>query len=783
MASKRGELILEATGGKSAARDVRGVAGAVDETGRAARRSSAAHRSFRKSLDVVGVGARAVGAGAKIGIAGITGIGVATAKTGIAFNASMEQNTVAFAGFLGSTKKAKKHLEGLYALSSNSPFEFGEVVTGSRRLLAFGQTAKQSNRWLATIGDTVAGIGGGSEEIGRLVGAIGQIQAKGKASTEEMLQIAELGIPAFDMLAKATGRSTSQIFDDLANGSISSKTALDALSKGMNKQFGGAAAAQAKTFSGQLSTLKDNARLLAGEASKPLFESLRTSVLPVMNRITTAMATGFKAGGLPGLIAGLDDTTGAGGRVVGAVNAIRGAVASVDFSGLAAQAKAGLAGVDVDEVLAQTRDAVAGAIGPLKAFADIAMWAFQIPGVKEAAIAFGAAALTLGALNKATGGAAGGLGRTGLASLQLVTALVGLSTALISAGVTLQAFSLAMIRAKIASAIAFAQILLIRGVILAWTIATKAAAAAQWLLNAAMNANPIAKVVLAVGLLVGAFVLAYRKVDWFRSAVDAVWGALKTAWGWIASNGPKLLSYLPMVALVRNFDRVKDAASGILSTVKRVFGSIVSTIASVPGKIGGVASGMFDSVGDAASKVVSFAADRFRELIDFVKRVPGAIAGVLKSAGGLPGKILGKAAGAVGLATGGTVKQSGWATVGERGPELLRLPRAATIFDSQQTHEALRPSPHSSTQWNAPRAPTRWSVPSAPVQSISVAAPAVPREAAAVGAGETDWSRVSAMIGQAVAQAIDGRIHIVADDINKTVRTAGTRAAVQRGTA
>jgi hypothetical protein len=67
------------------------------------------------------------------------------------------------------------------------------------------------------------------------------------------------------------------------------------------------------------------------------------------------------------------------------------------------------------------------------------------------------------------------------------------------------------------------------------TVAQKAAAvgarawaAAQWLLNAAMSANPIALIVIAIAALVGGFILAYKKVGWFRTGVLAVFNALKT---------------------------------------------------------------------------------------------------------------------------------------------------------------------------------------------------------------------------------------------------------------
>lgn len=75
------------------------------------------------------------------------------------------------------------------------------------------------------------------------------------------------------------------------------------------------------------------------------------------------------------------------------------------------------------------------------------------------------------------------------------------------------------------------------------TIATKAQAAAQWALNTALSANPIMLVVIAIGALVAAFVVAYKNVDWFRNAVDAVarffvdtfWPILKQVGEWIGT--------------------------------------------------------------------------------------------------------------------------------------------------------------------------------------------------------------------------------------------------------
>lgn len=76
-------------------------------------------------------------------------------------------------------------------------------------------------------------------------------------------------------------------------------------------------------------------------------------------------------------------------------------------------------------------------------------------------------------------------------------------------------------------------------------LATKVAAAGQWLLNAALSANPIGLVVAAIVGLVAIIVLAYKKNETFRKIVDAVWAGIKaavmavvdwfknTAWPWI----------------------------------------------------------------------------------------------------------------------------------------------------------------------------------------------------------------------------------------------------------
>jgi phage-related protein len=59
--------------------------------------------------------------------------------------------------------------------------------------------------------------------------------------------------------------------------------------------------------------------------------------------------------------------------------------------------------------------------------------------------------------------------------------------------------------------------------------ASKAWAATQWLLNAALSANPIGLVVIAVAALVGGIILAYQKSETFRNIVDTAMDAVHKA--------------------------------------------------------------------------------------------------------------------------------------------------------------------------------------------------------------------------------------------------------------
>lgn len=70
-------------------------------------------------------------------------------------------------------------------------------------------------------------------------------------------------------------------------------------------------------------------------------------------------------------------------------------------------------------------------------------------------------------------------------------------------------------------------------VINASTIATGLLTIAQWALNAAMTANPIGLVIVAIGALTAGVVYAYNKFGTFRAILWGVWEFMKSLFNWM----------------------------------------------------------------------------------------------------------------------------------------------------------------------------------------------------------------------------------------------------------
>lgn len=201
----------------------------------------------------------------------------------IGFNAALESNRTAFTNMLGSAQNADAFLRQLSDFANKTSFRFDELTTASQRMLAFGFSAQQVIPLLTAVGNQAALLGGGSEQIDRLTLALGQMQAKGKVSGDELLQLSESGVKVndvFAIIAKQSGKTADQIAADAEKGKLASSDFIAAFEQYAGR-FGNVMGAQSRTFSGAISTIQDTLQSAGARAFKPFFDLIRDGAITV----------------------------------------------------------------------------------------------------------------------------------------------------------------------------------------------------------------------------------------------------------------------------------------------------------------------------------------------------------------------------------------------------------------------------------------------------------------------------------------------------------------------
>jgi hypothetical protein len=161
-------------------------------------------------------------------------------------------------------------------------------------------------------------------------------------------------------------------------------------------------------------------------------------------------------------------------------------------------------------------------------------------------------------------------------------------------------------------------------------VATKVWAAGQWLLNAALSANPIGLVVIAIAALVAGLIYAWNNSETFRTIVLNVWAAIKGAVlavvNWLKTAVPAafqwvknaFLNYTPLGLVISHWGQIKTFISG---AVKNVMAAI-EWIKAIPSKL----SAWFGQAKDAAVAKLS-------SMVEWVKSLPGKIISALGNVG------------------------------------------------------------------------------------------------------------------------------------------------------
>ncbi len=212
----------------------------------------------------------------------------------------------------------------------------------------------------------------------------------------------------------------------------------------------------------------------------------------------------------------------------------------------------------------------------------------------------------------------------------------------------------------------------------AWAIVQGICTAAQWAWNAAMTANPVGIIIVAIGALIAIGVALWMNWDsvcaWCKQAFQAVGD-------FFVSVGTSIGSFF-----VGLWTGIKDTAVGvwngitvflsgawntISSAAVSVFTGIGNAVKNVWNGIVGAIKGAINSIISAINSMIRGAVSGVNGLINGINSVTGAV--------GIPAIPTFTAPQIPMLANGGLIRTAGTVIVGEKGPEMLSLPSGAKV--------------------------------------------------------------------------------------------------------
>ena len=150
------------------------------------------------------------------------------------------------------------------------------------------------------------------------------------------------------------------------------------------------------------------------------------------------------------------------------------------------------------------------------------------------------------------------------------------------------------------------------------TIVTKAQAAAQAVLNAAMSANPIGLIIAAIVALVAAFVVLWKRSETFRNFWIGLWNGIKTA-------------VEPVITFIKQmftaaWDNIKAAwsaastfFSGVWNGIKNIFSAVVSVL-----------SGYFSAAWNGIKLIWDVVSSYFKAIWDSIANIFSVVQAVLQ---------------------------------------------------------------------------------------------------------------------------------------------------------
>ena len=234
-------------------------------------------------------------------------------QSGVDYNASMESYLTNFKVMLGNEELAAAKLSELRKMAASTPFALSDLTEGTQTLLQFGIAADDTTDVLKQLGDISLG---NADKLQTLVRAYGKMSSAKKVTLENVNMMIDAGFNPLNQICDATGESMSDLYKRISDGRVSFEELQYAVQAATSEggQFYNGMLEASQTFSGRMSTLKDNVSALTGELTGGLFAALGDLVVKLNEVVTSFLDSDEK-------MAQLKDTIGIAASVVAAAGA------------------------------------------------------------------------------------------------------------------------------------------------------------------------------------------------------------------------------------------------------------------------------------------------------------------------------------------------------------------------------------------------------------------------------------------------------------------------------
>jgi tape measure domain-containing protein len=202
----------------------------------------------------------------------------------------------AFTTLTGSAERARRLIDAINREAAQSVLNYTDMLTAAQRLLAAGVRESDILPTLRAIGDALAASGEVSRENAlAITKAITDIANKGKLQAQELIQLANAGVPALKILREEL-RMTEAQFAEFMQGkrALGAGDALRALVAGLRREYGGLQQEIMNTPLGQISNLYDNLARALRAAGTPLAQA----IVPALKEVNAQLSRIIESGNL-----------------------------------------------------------------------------------------------------------------------------------------------------------------------------------------------------------------------------------------------------------------------------------------------------------------------------------------------------------------------------------------------------------------------------------------------------------------------------------------------------